>query len=95
MAIILVKNKKNTSHKTPPSGYTSWLDFWEQKKERGANICERVGCEETNNLVGAHVIISGEGGKEYILPLCKGSKCNHTTNEDEFKAWDSDLVPVT
>lgn len=94
MTYISVKNKENTSNKTPPSGYTSWLDFWEKKKNKKATICERLGCQETKDLVGAHVIKSGEGSKEYILPLCKGSDCNHTSNKDEFKAWDSDLVPV-
>ncbi|MHA2758342.1 hypothetical protein [Aeromonas dhakensis] len=95
MAFILVKNKKHTSDKTPPAEYTSWLDFWEKKKGKAATVCERLGCEETKDLVGAHVIKSGDGGKEYILPLCKGSDCNHTSNENEFKAWDSDLIPVT
>lgn len=95
MAVISVKNKKNTSNKTPPTGYTSWLDFWEKKKEKEATVCERLGCTETKDLVGAHVIKSGVSSKEYILPLCKGSKCNHTSNEDEFDVWDNDLVSVT
>jgi len=94
MAFILVKNKKNTSGKIPPSGYDSWLDFWEQKKGKKATECERLGCNETNDLVGAHVIKSGKGSKEYILPLCKGADCNHTSNDKEFQAWDSDLIPV-
>ncbi len=32
MALVKVKNKKGTGDKTPPTGYTSWLDFWEEKK---------------------------------------------------------------
>lgn len=95
MTFILVKNKHKTSDKTPPTGYTSWLDFWETKRNKKATECERLGCNETQELVGAHVIKSGEGGKEYIVPLCKGSDCNHHSNENEFKVWDSDLIPVT
>ena len=94
MSYILVKNKNNTAEKTPPVGYCSWLDFWEKKRGWKATVCERLECDETKELVGAHVIKSGEGSKEYILPLCKGSKCNHPSNTDEFKAWDNDLIAV-
>ena len=31
MSFIDVKNKKGTSDKTPPQGYSSWLEFWEKK----------------------------------------------------------------
>lgn len=93
MPFIKVKNKHNTKDKVP-EGYDCWLDFWEDKKGYSATTCERYGCSETKNLVGAHVIKSGEGAKEYIMPLCKGAECNHYTNEDEFEAWESDLVPV-
>lgn len=94
MAYIAVKNKQNTTNKTLPAGYLTWLDFWEKKKGKKATTCERLGCTATTNLVGAHVIKSGQGAKEYILPLCKSAKCNHTSNTDEFQAWDNDLVEV-
>ena len=29
MAFIDVKNKKGTGDNNPPTGYTSWLDYWE------------------------------------------------------------------
>lgn len=32
MAYITVNNKNNTSNKTPPTEYSSWLDFWEENK---------------------------------------------------------------
>ena len=92
MAFIYVKNKKNTSDKKPSSEYTSWSDFWEKKKNKKADKCERLHCTKTDNIVGAHVIKSGEGAKEYILPLCKD--CNHATETEEFKAWDGDLISV-
>jgi hypothetical protein len=43
--------------------------------------------------VGAHVIKSGKGSKEYILPLCYS--CNNKPDGEIFKAWEADLVPVT
>jgi hypothetical protein len=91
MAYIDVKNKKGTSDKNPPSGYTSWLDFWEKKKGKKATKCEVMSCNGSADL-GGHVIKSGEDGKEYILPMC--TKCNNKPDNETFKAWDSDLVPV-
>lgn len=93
MSYIKVKNKHNTSDKIA-DGYDSWLEFWEAETGSSATVCARKGCGETDDLVGAHVIKSGSGSKEYITPLCKGSKCNHYTNEDEFEVWDTDLVSV-
>lgn len=92
MGYIDVKNKKGTSGKTPPSGYTSWLDFWEKKKGRKATNCEVKSCNGNADL-GGHVIKSGEGGKEYILPMCYS--CNNKPDDEVFQAWESDLVPVT
>jgi hypothetical protein len=36
MAYITVNNKNNTSNKTPPTEYSSWLDFWEENKGKKA-----------------------------------------------------------
>ncbi len=90
MSFILVKNKNGTTGKHP-DGHSSWLDFWETKKGKKADTCERLGCS-SKAVLGGHVIKSGEGGKEYILPLC--SSCNNSSNTDEFKAWDTDLISV-
>lgn len=89
MSWIKVKNKKGTSDKTLPSGYTSWLDFWEKKKGKEATICEAKGCSGGPDN-GGHVIKSGEGSKEYILPICD----SHNAKENEYEAWETDLVPV-
>ena len=91
MSFIEVKNKKGTSSKTPPTGYRSWLDFWENKKGKNATQCEAMLCSGTPD-VGGHVIKSGEGGKEYILPLCYSH--NNMSESENYKAWESDLVPV-
>lgn len=91
MSYIKVKNKRGTAEKTPPSGYLSWLDFWEKKKGTTATVCEVHGCNEKPD-VGGHVIKSGEGNTEYILPMCYS--CNNKPEDDVFEAWESDLVPV-
>ena len=91
MSFIDVKNKKDTSNTTAPAGYASWLDFWEKKKGKKATKCEVMGCAGTPDL-GGHVIKAGEGGKEYILPMCYS--CNNKPENEAFKAWDTDLVPV-
>ena len=91
MAFIEVKNKNNTSGKTPPTGYKSWLEFWEGEKGKKATQCEAMSCGGKPD-VGVHVIKAGEGGKEYILPLCYS--CNNKPEGEVFKAWDSDLVSV-
>lgn len=92
MAFIDVKNKKGTSGNKPPAGYTSWLDFWEKKKGKSATQCEAMLCKGSAD-VGGHVIKSGKGGKEYILPLC--SSHNNKSEDVVFQAWENDLIPVT
>ena len=92
MGFINVKNKKGTSQNSPPDGYLSWLDFWEKKKGKKATKCEVNGCNGSSDL-GGHVIKAGEGGKEYIVPMCY--KCNKKPESEIFQAWDGDLVPVS
>ena len=91
MSFIDVRNKKGTSDKVPPSGYSSWLAFWEKKKGNKATKCEVMSCKGSADL-GGHVIKAGEGGKEYILPMC--ASCNNKSESENFKAWYTDLVPV-
>lgn len=92
MSFIDVKNKNGTADKTPPSGYSSWLDFWEKNKKQQASKCEVLLCKGKAD-VGGHVIKSGEGGKEYILPICYA--CNNKPEDEIFKARETDLVPVS
>ncbi len=92
MAYIDVKNKKGTSPNNPPPGNTSWLDFWEKKKGTKATRCEVQNCRGSADL-GGHVIKSGGGSKEYILPMCYS--CNNKPDDEVFRAWEDDLVPVT
>jgi hypothetical protein len=92
MSYIKVKNKIGTADNTPPTGYTSWLDFWEKRKNKKATTCEALYCNG-NADVGGHVIKSGEGGKEYILPICYSH--NNKPDNEEYQALENDLVPVT
>lgn len=87
---IKVKNKRGTSEKDAASGYSSWLDFWEKKKYEIAGECKVFACTNRAEL-GAHVIKSGQGGKEYILPMC--SSCNNKDGKI-FNTLKSFLVSV-
>ena len=91
MSFIEVKNKKGTGEKNPPSDYDSWLDFWEKKKGKKATECEVLLCKGKPDL-GGHVVKVKEGSKEYILPMCYS--CNNKPEDEVFKSWESDLVPV-
>lgn len=92
MNYINVKNKNGTADKTSPSGYSSWLDFWEKKKGKKATVCEARHCKARAD-VGGHVIKAGQGGKEYILPICYIH--NNKPDDEIYEAWESDLVSVT
>ncbi len=92
MAQVLVKNLKGTSENVLPSVNSSWIDFWEKKKGKKHEGCEVSLCSVKTNIVGGHVKKVGETAKEYIVPLC--SQCNNYSNEEEFKVWESDLIPV-
>ena len=56
MSYIEVKNKKGTADNPPPSGYSSWLDYWEKKKGQKATkylkpeIKERLVAEYMQSL---------------------------------------------
>ncbi|MCE7579437.1 hypothetical protein LZS94_18130 [Aliivibrio fischeri] len=91
MSFIDVKNKNGTADKNPPAGYKSWLDFWESKKGKKATTCEVLTCSGGPD-VGGHVIKSGKGNKEYILPICYS--CNNKPDDSVFKAWENDLESV-
>ena len=95
---ILVVNALNTSDKTPPAGYASWIDFWNSKKGLKATKCRNCG-KQTSDLVGSHVQhVREEGGKYYrvpglyITPLCY--ECNHPENDKAFWVDSEDLVSV-
>ena len=76
--MVKVKNLIGTAGRVP-SGYASWLDYWEAKTGQKATKCMRVGCGVVSraNLVGAHVKKVGTNDNSwYIVPLC------HTDNRE-------------
>lgn len=90
--MVKVKNVSGSSRFNCPSGYDSWLDYWEQKTGKSAYFCSAIDCQRVgrSNLVGAHVQkVGGYDLKWYIVPLCLS--CNKRT--DEFYV-DEALVPV-
>lgn len=84
-----VKNVNGTSRFPVPSGYDSWLDYWEKQTGKTVSICGVRGCSDSD-LVGGHVMKVNSTDKHYyITPICRS--CN--TRTDEFYVcWD--LVPV-
>ncbi len=87
-----VKNVNGSSRFDSPAGYSSWLDYWEDKSGKTASRCSATDCHRLgrHNLVGAHVQkVFGTDKSWYIVPLCR--ECN--TRTDEFYT-DETLVPV-
>ncbi len=91
MRFVDVRNNKETSSKALPSGYSSWLDYWEKKKGRKANMCGVINCKGTP-VEGGHVVEAGLRAKEYILPMC--ANCCGKSEQETFGAWKSDLEPL-
>jgi len=88
--ITLVKNANGTSRwKKPSSGESSWLEYWATHVGHNATHCGATGCDNYQDLVGAHVQKVFGGNELYITPLC--DKCNQRT--DTFYV-DTELVPV-
>lgn len=90
--MIRVINVNGSSRYSCPAGYTSWLDYWEQKSGKIARRCSAIDCHRygRDNLVGAHVRKANSYDRSwYIVPLCKVGN----TRQGEF--WvDEELIPV-
>lgn len=84
-----VKNIIGSSRFPKPTGYTSWLAYWEAQTGYKAFFCSADGCTRTD-LVGAHVQKANSDDKKwYIVPLC--TSCNQRTDTFNVTAT---LVPV-
>jgi hypothetical protein len=84
-----VKNLQEGSKPTP-SGYTSWIDYWERKTGKKAVKCHKTGCNELATD-GAHVQLENGGNEWYIVPLCH--KCNMQRGQSFMV--EGPLVPVS
>jgi hypothetical protein len=86
---MFVNNIIGSSRYSAPSGYSSWLEYWEDKSGKKAYSCGTSNCKG-KDLVGAHVQKAySNDNKWYIVPLCKS--CNNRT--DIFFV-EHPLVPV-
>ncbi len=74
---FLVRNVNGSSRFDAPSGYSSWLEYWEAHSGQKASSCHNISCYGTN-LVGAHVQkVNSYDTNWYIAAVC--SSCNQKT----------------
>lgn len=74
----------------PPQG--SWIAYWEEKTGKKPLECNDVACDETNDLVGGHVLRDPFDGKVYLTPLCRDRNDWHKT--DVYEVDGDNLIPV-
>ena len=88
MTYTVTNIKGNSSRDVLPSGFTSWIDFWEKKTGRKAVFCNCASCIRFAHE-GAHVNVDGHGNYWYIVPLCHA----HNESTRTFTV-EGPLVPV-
>ena len=101
----IVHNVLDTKGEPIPTGYNSFLDYWEKKSGQACpKECQAVDPHlkedntlvDTTDLVGAHVRIEGESCSEdeaWIVPLCK--HCNRDENVKSIRLPEGTVfVPI-
>lgn len=88
MTYIVTNVNGSVSKAVLPSGYSSWIDFWQKKTGMTASICHCTTCWQ-KATDGAHVNVVGFGNYWYIVPLCH----THNLSGDSFEVC-GPLVPV-
>ena len=87
---MLIKNVKGSSKisPNPPSGYRSWLNYWELNFGQILEVGKQYECPACHNYFyrsnfdGCHVQKVGYiDNKWYIIPLC--DSCNHRIDNPE------------
>ena len=92
MNVKLMINEDGTTDDTPPSGFTSWKEYWEVKNGIPfPNKCCVVTCGNKAE-VGAHVIYFDYSKQDYIVPMCH--KHNNPNNEDVMPIDEKYLVNI-
>lgn len=71
--IYRVKNIQEKSQ-TVPTGFKSWLEYWEKSVGETAEKCQALGCTELA-VDGAHVKRENEDERWWIVPLCHQCNC--------------------
>jgi hypothetical protein len=97
--MIEVVNAVGTSDEKCPSGYNSWLDYWNRMTGKSAAYCRHCH-ERTSDLCGGHVQKVEQRSDDkwyrlpvlYITPICY--KCNNPENSKIFNVDEKDLVRV-
>lgn len=78
MSIYKVKNLQEGCRDVP-TGFTSWIDYWEEATKLRAGLCHRLFCKKSPSQAtdGAHVQLDdSNNNKWYIVPLCHKCKCD-------------------
>lgn len=89
-----VKNLRGTTD--PACACSSFLCHWENYSGTKATVCSRLGCTETKNLLGGHVIKCHGNAYaiRYIVPICPS--CNKLPSDECYGLKKGTLlVPVT
>lgn len=94
---IEVKNANGTSRFNPPTGYSSWLEYWENMSKKSLSTKEQYSCSccdqatSKGDFCGAHVQKTNSSSREmYIIPICR--RCNGRNNTFRI---DEDLLKPT
>ena len=86
------KVKNVQGHYNIPAGYSSWLNYWERKMKKTAEVCQKDKCNEKENLEGGHVHIVGDEETVYLVPICY--EHNLYTFTDEYEVPKDMLLKV-
>lgn len=89
--MAIVRNIKGSSDNNPPRGYTSWKEYWEDKKKRKFSNCSCISCFRKAE-VGGHVKKVNGSNAWYIVPICVSH--NNLSNTVSYEVKDDDLLPV-
>ena len=86
MTKVTVKNI-HSGDRTPPSGYSSWLNYWKAQKNYSSAhtvYCANLDCKQEAKHGGHVKRVYSTDNSWYIVPLCV--RCN----EDKDKIFEVD-----
>jgi hypothetical protein len=105
MAVYVANASGEEYDSEHPSGYDSWIDYWNKKRYPGndkhAGFCRN--CKtKTDDLDGGHVELYEQHNDRkwypnkakgfFITPLC--SECNNSNNTELFSVEPPDLIKI-